>query len=111
MVDTKQTAKGEIVMTILRKAETDGTFQGAAEYQEVTLKEVEDKLSGITTFEDQMELLQDEYPCLYFLVSSALGIDTSEYRDFCKQFKENMYLFTYYIHGFLYPEYYDLRVQ
>ena len=32
MVDTKQTAKGEIVMTILRKAETDGTFEGAAEY-------------------------------------------------------------------------------
>ena len=84
MVETKQASKAQIVLTTLRQAVLDGGFEAATLYQELTLKEVEDKLSGIPTFEDQMELLQDEYPCLYFLVSKLLGIDTSEYIEFCR---------------------------
>jgi hypothetical protein len=75
------------------------------------LKEVEDKLTGLATFEDQMELLQDEYPCLYFLVSNVLGIDTSEYREFCRKFEQNCYLYTYYVHGCMHPELDELSAQ
>ena len=84
MVKATQADKAQIVMTTLRQAESDGTFEKATEQQVVTLKEVEDKLTDLATFEDQMELLQDEYPCLYFLVSNVLGIDTSEYIEFCR---------------------------
>ena len=77
----------------------------------VTLKEVEEKLTGIATFEDQMELLQDEYPCLYFLVSKVLGIDTSEYIEFCRQFDDDIYLRTYHVHGCIKPELDQLREQ
>ena len=84
MVEANQADKAQIVLTTLRQAESDGSFEEASKRQEVTLKEVEDKLTGLATFEDQIELLQDEYPCLYFLVSNILGIDTSEYIEFCR---------------------------
>ena len=77
------------------------------------MKEVEDKLTGLATFEDQMELLQDEYICLYFLVSDVLGIDTSEYIEFCRQFGEDKWyeLYTYHVHGCIKPELDQLRAQ
>ena len=84
MVEANQTNKAQIVLTTLGQAESDGSFKEAAKHQVVTFKEVEDKLIGLSTFEDQMELLQDEYPCLYFLVSNVLGIDPSEYIEFCR---------------------------
>ena len=113
MVEANQADKAQIVLTTLRQAESDGSFEKSAEWQEVTFKEVEDKLAGIATFEDQIELLQDEYPCLYFLVSKVLGIDTSEYIEFCRQFEEDKWyeLYTYYVHGCIHPELDELRAQ
>ena len=84
MVEATQADKAQIVMTTLRQAESDGSLNKATEDQVVTLKEVEEKLIGLATFEDQMELLQDLYPCLYFLISDVLAIDTSEYIEFCR---------------------------
>ena len=58
-----------------------------------------------------MELLQDEYPCLYFLVSDILGIDTSEYIKFCRGLEDDEYLFIYYVFACIKLDADELRAQ
>ena len=99
MVEFKNDNQSKDVLSVYREANQDGSFQSAAifmatKYQMVTLKEVEGKLSGIVDFEDQLKLLQTEYPCLYFLVCRILKVDTSEYKDFCKQLESHVEVYT-----------------
>ena len=51
-----------------------------------------------------MELLQEEYTCLYFLVSKIIGNDTSQFMDFCRDFcGDDEQLYVYYVHGWIIP--------
>ena len=86
-------------------------MEEATRYQDVNFDEVCGKLRALETFEQQIELLQDEYLCLYFLVSLKLEIDTSEYMDFCKGLEDDGELYLYYIHGWAIPQLDILRAQ
>ena len=77
----------------------------------MTIQEVDEKLSSIATFEHKLELLQDEYPCLYFLVCDILGIDTREYIKFCRGFENDENLFIYYVFACIKLDADELRAQ
>ena len=104
MVESIQSGNSsQIVINTLKQAEENGSFKKATEYQWVTLDEVLAKLSSFETIEQQIQLLQEEYCCLYFLVSKALGIDTIEYMNFCQSFGDDPELYVYYIQGWIIP--------
>ena len=91
------------IISILRKAEGDGTLAEVTKWQHVNLDELEKSLRTLQTFEDQLYLLQTEFVCLYFFICDYKGISTAEFEEECKGYEENYEIYTYYIFGYLVP--------
>ena len=88
----------------MREAEKDGSIAEITKWQAVDLTKVEEKLIGLQTDEDQLDFLKFEYPCLYFLVCDARGIDYQDFMDFCKLCEDlDPNYNIYYIWGYFRP--------
>ena len=77
------------IISILRKAEGDGTLSEVTKWQLVNLDKLEKRLSSRETLEDQLILLQTEFICLYFYICDQKGISTAEFEEECKGYEDN----------------------
>ena len=100
--NTSNSADASII-SILRKAEGDGTLAEITKWQHVNLDELEKSLSALETLEDQLNLLQAEFICLYFYICDQKAISTAEFEEECKGYEPVTRLYIYYIFGYLVP--------
>ena len=101
------------IIDILLKSNGNGDFVEATKNQEVELNDLIDKLKGLSTEHERLDLLSMEYVYHYFLICRVKQIETKEFREFCKNLdtKKHPELMVYYIHGWLQHHFDEMRKQ
>ena len=89
------------LLKIVQSAKEDGTLEQVTKHWNVDHEKIGELLGDFETQEEQVEYLQAELTCFYFMMSEGKDESTEAFLEESKSFDEDPEFMTLFIHGYL----------